>query len=232
VPIAHAGGIAREVRRRYGSPVDLVVGEGPVLDRRLDACPLDEGVAFIASTPPAGLVAVAHRDDRAWVFARDESRMWVRRMPGDWSEVEGPRAPPPGAELLPLMRDETGAAIGWRLWNVRRGIGETASLVSPVKGTPWSRGVLTSSCPTCGANPTAACTCGMYAHISPEDVVISWRNHTDLVAGKVRAWGTVIRHADGFRAQHVQVDTLYVPSSMVTLGEELGRRYDCSIGPW
>jgi len=68
--------------------------------------------------------------------------------------------------------------------------------------------------------------------MSPEDIVLSWREHTELVAGKVRAWGTVIRHTDGFRAQHVQIDTLYVSSSIAQVGDELGRAYDCNIGPW
>ncbi len=153
-------------------------------------------------------------------------------MLGDWSEVEGPSAPRPDAHAPLLMRDDTGAALGWRLWNVGDGVGKAPTLVSPVRPTPWPRGVLTSSCTTCGNRPTAGCTCGIYAHMSPEDVVLSWREHTEMVAGKVRAWGTVIRHTDGFRAQHVQIDTLYVPSSIAEVGDELGRAYDCNIGPW
>jgi hypothetical protein len=92
--------------------------------------------------------------------------------------------------------------------------------------------VLTSSCTTCGDCPTAGCTCGIYAHSGLEDAVLSWLKYPQLVAGKVRAWGTVIRHTDGFRAQHVQIDTLYVSSEIATLGDELGRRYDCTIGRW
>ncbi len=191
----------------------------------------EPGAALIASTPPGGVLA-AGCNDRAWALARHQSRMWVRCMRGDWWEVEGPSAPRPDAHLLPLIKDETGAAIGWRLWKVRYGVGGAPSLASPVKATPWPRGVLTSNCATCGQCPTAGCACGIYAHITPEDVVLSWRDHTELVAGKVRAWGTVIRHTDGFRAQHVQIDTLYVSSSIATVGGELGLRYDCSIGAW
>ena len=232
VPVTHAGGIAREVRRRYGRSVDVVVTEGPLLDRPLDACPLDPDTALVVSIAPAGLVGAALGVDRTWAFARHDSRMWVRPMLGDWSEVEGPSAPRPDTHAPSLMRDDTGAALGWRLWNVGYGVGKALRLVSPVRPTPWPRGVLTSSCATCGNRPTAGCTCGIYAHMSPEDVVLTWREHTEMVAGKVRAWGTVIRHTDGFRAQHAQIDTLYVPSSMTEVGDELGRIYDCNIGPW
>ncbi len=42
----------------------------------------------------------------------------------------------------------------------------------------------------------------------------------------------MIRHTDGFRAQHAQIDTLYVSSWIAKVGgDQLGRCYDCSIGP-
>jgi hypothetical protein len=233
MPMAHAGSIAREVERRYGRRVELVVTEGAVLDRPLDTCPLEPGAGLIASTGPGGLVgAAAEYGDCAWVLAHHGGRLWGRRMVDDWSEVGGPGAPRQDGDLLPLMRDETGAAVGWRLWSVRDRAGGASSLVSPVKATPWPRGVLTSSCTSCGDRPTAGCTCGIYAHSSLEDAVLSWLKCPELVAGKVRAWGTVIRHTDGFRAQHVQIGTLYVSPEVVPLGDELARRYDCSIGPW
>jgi hypothetical protein len=64
-------------------------------------------------------------------------------------------------------------------------------------------------------SPHADCQCGIYAYHTPGPR--SWFGEAYWCEGVVSAWGRIVVHADGFRAEHARVEALAVP-------EELDRR--------
>jgi hypothetical protein len=65
-------------------------------------------------------------------------------------------------------------------------------------------------------SPHEACQCGIYAYHTPGPR--SWFGEAYWCEGVVSAWGRVVVHHDGFRAQHARVEALAVPDGLDRLG--------------
>ena len=68
------------------------------------------------------------------------------------------------------------------------------------------------------ASPHEACQCGIYAYHSPGPR--SWFGEAYWCEGVVSAWGRLVVHADGFRAEHARVEALAVPEGLERFGAE------------
>ena len=58
-------------------------------------------------------------------------------------------------------------------------------------------------------SPDEACQCGIYAYRAPGPR--SWFGEAYWCEGVVSAWGRLVVHMDGFRAEHARVEALGIP---------------------
>ena len=65
-------------------------------------------------------------------------------------------------------------------------------------------------------SPHEACQCGIYAYHTPGPR--SWFGEAYWCEGVVSAWGRIVVHDDGFRAEHARVEAVAVPRSVVAYG--------------
>ena len=65
-------------------------------------------------------------------------------------------------------------------------------------------------------SPHQACQCGIYAYHAPGPR--SWFGEAYWCEGVVAAWGRLVVHSDGFRAEHARVEALAVPPDLHRLG--------------
>ena len=61
-------------------------------------------------------------------------------------------------------------------------------------------------------SPHEACQCGIYAYHTPGPR--SWFGEAYWCEGVVSAWGRLVVHNDGFRAEHARVEALAVPEPL------------------
>jgi hypothetical protein len=66
------------------------------------------------------------------------------------------------------------------------------------------------------ASPHESCQCGIYAYHAPGPR--SWFGEAYWCEGVVSAWGRLVVHNDGFRAEHARVEALAVPGGLERLG--------------
>src|SRR6185312_924352 len=76
--------------------------------------------------------------------------------------------------------------------------------------------------------PHEACQCGIYAYHTPGPR--SWFGEAYWCEGVVSAWGRVVVHLDGFRAEHARVEALAVPDGLATPGAAQVRRAAAELG--
>ena len=67
-------------------------------------------------------------------------------------------------------------------------------------------------------SPHEACQCGIYAYHTPGPR--SWFGEAYWCEGVVSAWGRLVVHTDGFRAEHARVEALAVPVGLERLGAQ------------
>ena len=65
-------------------------------------------------------------------------------------------------------------------------------------------------------SPHEACQCGIYAYDTPGPR--SWFGEAHWCEGVVSAWGRVVVHLDGFRAEHARVEALAIPAGLSRFG--------------
>jgi hypothetical protein len=65
-------------------------------------------------------------------------------------------------------------------------------------------------------SPHEACQCGIYAYHTPGPR--SWFGEAYWCEGVVSAWGRLVVHDDGFRAEHARVEALAVPDRLRRFG--------------
>jgi hypothetical protein len=65
-------------------------------------------------------------------------------------------------------------------------------------------------------SPHEDCQCGIYAYHTPGPR--SWFGEAYWCEGVVSAWGRLVVHGDGFRAEHARVEALAVPGGVVVYG--------------
>jgi hypothetical protein len=77
-------------------------------------------------------------------------------------------------------------------------------------------------------SPHEACQCGIYAYHTPGPH--SWFGEAYWCEGVVSAWGRIVVHTDGFRAEHARVEALAVPDGLERLGAEQVQRAAAHLG--
>jgi hypothetical protein len=121
--------------------------------------------------------------------------------------------------------DLAGAVVAFRSWRLA---GER--LMSPFIPCRWTGRVMHAECYDANRrlqrgvgwldephdSPHERCQCGIYAYHVPGPR--SWFGEAYWCEGVVSAWGRIVVHDDGFRAEHARVEALAVPSSLVAYG--------------
>jgi hypothetical protein len=77
-------------------------------------------------------------------------------------------------------------------------------------------------------SPHESCQCGIYAYHTPGPR--SWFGEAYWCEGVVSAWGRLVVHADGFRAEHARVEALAVPDGAARLGAAHVHRAAAALG--
>lgn len=93
--------------------------------------------------------------------------------------------------------------IGYRVW----ALGEAGGLC----GDAWTTATATAACTMtpgwhCERPPALAHSCGLYAMDVLDAAVRQphpWERQ--VVVGAVKAWGRIVRHEAGFRAEHMKI---------------------------
>jgi len=126
--------------------------------------------------------------------------------------------------------DLAAAVVAFRSWRLAGG-----RLMSPFIPCRWQDRVLHAACYDANRrltrgvgwldephdSPHEACQCGIYAYHTPGPR--SWFGEAYWCEGIVSAWGRVVVHGDGFRAEHARVEALAVPSSVLPYGSRAVR---------
>jgi hypothetical protein len=121
--------------------------------------------------------------------------------------------------------DLAAAVVAFRSWRLAGG-----RLMSPFVPCRWQGRVLHAACLDANRNltrgvgwlsephrsPHEACQCGIYAYHTPGPR--PWFGEAYWCEGVVSAWGRLVVHADGFRAEHVRVEALAVPENLTRIG--------------
>jgi hypothetical protein len=77
-------------------------------------------------------------------------------------------------------------------------------------------------------SPHEGCQCGIYAYHVPGPR--SWFGEAYWCEGVVSAWGRLVVHLDGFRAEHARVEALAIPEGLDRLGPRQVRAAAESLG--
>ena len=121
--------------------------------------------------------------------------------------------------------DLAAAVVAFRSWRL-----EGAKLRSPFIPCRWQDRTMHAACfdanrrLTRGVgwlaepheSPHEDCQCGIYAYYTPGPR--SWFGEAYWCEGVVSAWGRVVVHGDGFRAEHARVEALAVPPGLQRYG--------------
>src|SRR3954451_2795825 len=108
--------------------------------------------------------------------------------------------------------------IAFRSWRLAG-----AQLVSPFIPCRWEGRVMHATCYDANrtltrgvgwldgphTSPHPECQCGIYAYHTPGPR--SWFGEAYWCEGIVAAWGRLVVHGDGFRAEHARVEALAIP---------------------
>ncbi len=133
--------------------------------------------------------------------------------------------------------DLAAALVAFRSWRLA---GER--LMSPFVPCRWQDRVMHATCfdanrgLTRGVgwlegphrSPHEACQCGIYAYDTPGPR--SWFGEAYWCEGVVSAWGRVVVHTDGFRAEYARVEALAVPRGLSPLGAAHVQRAAAGLG--
>jgi hypothetical protein len=133
--------------------------------------------------------------------------------------------------------DLAAAVVAFRSWRLAG-----ARLMSPFIPCRWRGRVMHAACfdanriLTRGVgwlnephlSPHEACQCGIYAYHTPGPR--SWFGEAYWCEGVVSAWGRVVVHGDGFRAEHARVEALAVPDRLERTGAAHVRRAAAELG--
>ena len=133
--------------------------------------------------------------------------------------------------------DLAAAVVAFRSWRLAGG-----RLMSPFIPCRWQGRVMDAACfdanrrLTRGVgwlagpheSPHEACQCGIYAYHTPGPR--SWFGEAYWCEGVVSAWGRVVVHGEGFRAEHVRVEALAVPERLVRVGAAQVHRAAADLG--
>jgi hypothetical protein len=133
--------------------------------------------------------------------------------------------------------DLAAAVVAFRSWRLAGG-----RLMSPFIPCRWKGRVMHAACYDANRSltrgvgwldephdsPHEACQCGIYAYHTPGPR--SWFGEAYWCEGVVSAWGRIVVHNDGFRAEHAQVEALAVPGDLERPGAAQVHRAAAEIG--
>jgi hypothetical protein len=133
--------------------------------------------------------------------------------------------------------DLAAAVVAFRSWRLA---GE--QLMSPFIPCRWEDRVMHAACfdanrrLTRGVgwldelhdSPHEACQCGIYGYYTPGPR--SWFGEAYWCEGVVSAWGRLVVHNDGFRAEHARVEALAVPPGLRRFGAGHVQRAAAALG--
>jgi hypothetical protein len=133
--------------------------------------------------------------------------------------------------------DLAAAVVAFRSWRVA---GER--LMSPFIPCRWEGRVMHAACYDANrtltrgvgwldephASPHQECQCGIYAYHAPGPR--SWFGEAYWCEGVVSAWGRLVVHRDGFRAEHARVEALAVPAGLERMGAAEVHRVAAELG--
>ena len=136
------------------------------------------------------------------------------------------------AVVAGIPRDRSGAALGWRFWDVTWTDHGGVALCSPVQHDTWHPGAHAARCPTCAEACRLCCTCGLYAYADIGDALPNWPGRSTLVLGIVRGWGRVVLHETGWRSQYAQPLLLVLSDPFRVAVASLTSRYECDVLPF
>ena len=136
------------------------------------------------------------------------------------------------AEVAGIQRDRSGAALGWRFWDVAWTDHGGVALCSPVQHDTWHPGAHAARCASCAEASRLHCTCGLYAYAKAEDALPNWPGASSLVLGIVRGWGRVVLHEWGWRSQYAQPLLLVLSDPFRVAVPSLTARYECDVLPF
>jgi len=77
-------------------------------------------------------------------------------------------------------------------------------------------------------SPHEDCQCGIYAYHAPGPR--SWFGEAYWCEGVVSAWGRLVVHGDGFRAEHARVEAVAVPGGLRPYGAAAVRAAAANLG--
>ena len=132
--------------------------------------------------------------------------------------------------------DLAAPVVAFRSWRLA---GER--LMSPFIPCRWRGAVMHATCydanrrltrgvgwlETPHESPHEDCQCGIYAYHTPGPR--SWFGEAYWCEGAVSAWGRLIVHNDGFRAEHARVEALAIPAGLPRGAEQI-RRVGAQLG--
>jgi len=115
--------------------------------------------------------------------------------------------------------DLIGPVVGFRAWRLVDG-----RLLSPYIPCRWEGRTMHAECWPANRSltkgrgwlnephpvPHADCQCGIYAYHQPG--ARSYYGEFEWVEGVVTAWGRIVTHRDGLRAEHARIETLALPA--------------------
>jgi hypothetical protein len=121
--------------------------------------------------------------------------------------------------------DLAAAVVAFRSWRLA---GER--LMSPFIPCRWQGAVIHAECYDANrrltrgvgwlaephASPHERCQCGIYAYHTPGPR--SWFGEAYWCEGVVSAWGRIVVHGDGFRAEHARVEAVAAPPALRRFG--------------
>jgi hypothetical protein len=137
------------------------------------------------------------------------------------------------------LRAADGALVGWRYWSVFRARPDL--LISPFRKTRWEGPVLNAH--AWSTDEAVEGVAGIHAtHAQKQARCIAamertrrgWRRYfTTVAVGRVRGCGKYVIGVNGWRAQQVIVDKLFIvpfPGHLMEdVLEALAKRYDCPV---
>jgi hypothetical protein len=133
--------------------------------------------------------------------------------------------------------DLAAAVVAFRCWRL-----SGDQLVSPFIPCRWEGRVMHARCYDANRtltrgrgwldepheSPHADCQCGIYAYHTPGPR--GWFGEAYWCEGVVSAWGRVLVHGDGFRAEHAAVEALAIPDGLELAGPAQVRAAAAALG--
>lgn len=181
-----------------------------------------------------------------WTLVRTAVHTW-------WSQRSTPpSSPAPPSSPSPLPSEKPSPLIGWRAWSAKIGDDGRYCLWSPRFETQWEGPTLNLGVVLADNNFLVVAfelghghpSVGLHAARDRETVTAYMMEfdylksspfeprelcHQYAVVGQVECFGSIAEHTDGWRAQAMTIQRLYIPVEDAKLRADLEARYQCDV---